>query len=186
MLRRGSSLTLAIFNTLLMLRCGRSLAILHALLMLRCGSSLAFFFYTLLMLRCGPSLAIFNTLLMPCCGRSQLQKIAPSKPWRCNMQNHKNHLKNHRKTMKNQHDVTWLQLKRVVTMNWNQHQLSRKSFGTYHDLDLSDFALLAEGSSGAWSGFNFLAACIKQDTVRAQSRGHSHAQSRQYLAGCHQ
>ena len=120
MLRRGSSLTLAIFNTLLMLRCGRSLAILHALLMLRCGSSLAFFVYTLLMLRCGPSLAIFNMLLMPRCGRSQLQKNAPSKPWRCNMQNHKNHLKNHRKTMKNQHDVTWLQLKRVVTMNWNQ------------------------------------------------------------------
>ena len=113
MLRRGSSLTLAIFNTLLMLRCGRSLAILHALLMLRCGSSLAFFVYTLLMLRCGPSLAIFNMLLMPRCGRSQLQK---------------SHLQNHDgvickttkitlKTIENQHDVTWLQLKRVVTMN---------------------------------------------------------------------
>lgn len=35
-----------------------------------------------------------------------------------------------------------------------------KSFGTYHDLDLSDFALLAEGSSGAWSGFNFLVGFV--------------------------
>ena len=51
--------------------------------------------------------------------------------------------------------------------------MSRKSFGTYHDLDLSDFALLSEGSSGAWSGFNFLAAWHEAGHSQAPSRGHS-------------
>lgn len=38
---------------------------------------------------------------------------------------------------------------------------ARKSFGTYHDLELSSLELLAEGGSGAWSGFNFLAPLMK-------------------------
>jgi len=35
-----------------------------------------------------------------------------------------------------------------------------KSFGTYHDLELSSLELLAEGGSGAWSGFNFLVGFV--------------------------